>query len=31
MLEAVAATGQVVLYCMTFEPGNENQLWMVTI
>lgn len=31
MLEVVPATGQVVIYWMTFEPGNGRQQWMIAI
>lgn len=31
MLEVVPATGQVVIYWMTFEPGSGDQQWMVAV
>lgn len=31
MLEVVPATGQVVIYWMTYEPGTNEQLWLIAV
>lgn len=31
MLEIVPATGQVIIYWMTFEPGTGEQQWMIAV
>lgn len=31
MLEVVPATGQVVIYWMTFEPGSGRQQWLIAV